>query len=141
MSYFIWTGKIWDKTRIIRHERALQLKETICDKCIQGRKSMRPVLEMVSICRDSPETVCVNSTTGGTWKKWCRDLFQVSSGERQLSVPAIIGVWPKPNVWQSKESEESGLRLITEERQYNNIVSSQTTSLNFGLGYFISLST
>ena len=70
----------------------LQLKETICDKCIQGRKSMRPVLEMVSICRDSPETVCVNTTTGGTWKKWCRDLHQVSSGERQLSVPAIIGV-------------------------------------------------
>ena len=70
---------------------SIDLKETICDKCVEGRKSFRPVLETIEVCRDTPETICVNTTVGVTWKKWCRNLNENNILE-PFSVPAIIGL-------------------------------------------------
>ena len=69
---------------------SIDLKETICDKCVHGRKSIRPILETIDVCRDLPETFCVNTAVEVSWKKWCRVLNQAEN--EQISVPALIGV-------------------------------------------------
>ena len=69
---------------------SIDLEETICDKCVHGRKSVRPILETMHVCKTVPETICINTPTDISWKKWCRELNQVEN--EKLSVPAIIGV-------------------------------------------------
>lgn len=72
----------------------VDLKETVCEKCVQGRRSVRPFLEETDVCRSVPVTFCSNVTVSNrdsSWKKWCRSL-DLSSTQFPLAVPAIKNV-------------------------------------------------
>ena len=54
----------------------IDLKETFCDKCVDGRKTIRPIHGEKYVCRDVNETFCANVTQPRNlrpnWKKWCK---------------------------------------------------------------------
>lgn len=68
----------------------VDLKETICDKCIQDRTTWRHVLEEIEICRWSQDEFCNDSRTS-KWKKWCRPLSELIL-HGNLAVPALTGL-------------------------------------------------
>lgn len=56
----------------------IDLKETTCDECKNGRTKIRPVIKEQVICRDKEETFCVNVTDDiGSWKKFCRPTNEI----------------------------------------------------------------
>lgn len=64
----------------------LDLKEVVCEKCVQGRTKVRPTLEEKEVCRNLTENYCINVTnTDVVWRKWC-----VENDKKITSVPAVI---------------------------------------------------
>ena len=51
----------------------ISLKETTCDKCVEGRTKIRPIVTVQEVCRQKTEQFCINMTdTLSNWKKWCK---------------------------------------------------------------------
>ena len=54
----------------------IDLKQTFCDKCVNGKRTIRPIHGEKYVCRDVKETFCANVTQPKNlrpnWKKWCK---------------------------------------------------------------------
>ena len=54
----------------------IDLKQTFCDKCVNGKRTIRPIHGEKYVCRDVKETFCANVTQPKNlrpnWKKWCQ---------------------------------------------------------------------
>ena len=52
-----------------------ELKEVVCEKCVEGRVKVRPVVETRNVCRTKRENFCLDVVDKEVrWRKWCRPL-------------------------------------------------------------------
>jgi len=52
-----------------------EMKETVCEKCVEGRVKLRPVVETRNVCRNKSEEFCLDVIDREVkWRKWCRPL-------------------------------------------------------------------
>ncbi len=52
-----------------------EMKEVVCEKCVEGRVKIRPVVETRNICRKKEENFCLDTVDREVrWRKWCRKL-------------------------------------------------------------------
>ena len=52
------------------------LKETVCEKCLEERIKVRPVVEERLVCRNKKEKFCLTIDEKSVkWRKWCRSIL------------------------------------------------------------------
>ncbi len=55
--------------------KKLELKEVVCEKCVEGRIKVRPVVEIRNVCREETENFCLDvDDEEVTWRKWCKKI-------------------------------------------------------------------
>ncbi len=72
-----------------RLPRPYELKEVVCERCLEGRVKVRPVVEQRRVCRRKEEEFCLDVVDREVrWRKWCREIQdrieeEVSQGGRK----------------------------------------------------------
>ncbi len=53
-----------------------ELKEVICEKCLDERVKVRPVVEEREVCRNKTQRFCLTVDEESVkWRKWCRGIL------------------------------------------------------------------
>lgn len=119
---------VTNKTRCVTDSlpKMVQLKEIVCEKCVEGRVKLRPVVETRRVCRDKVEHICVDvEEEDVTWRKWCRALEDTLPEESRAS-SASYQIEIAPGLWLTTKNRTEATFYLRQQAQLEETYSFTT---------------
>ncbi|TRY73979.1 hypothetical protein TCAL_15777 [Tigriopus californicus] len=124
---------VTNKTRCVTDSlpKMVQLKEIVCEKCMEGRVKLRPVVETRRVCRDKVEHICLDiQEEEVTWRKWCRPLEDTLPEESRAS-SASYQIEIAPGLWLTTKNRTEATFYLRQQAQLEetySLTTQQSTS-------------
>ena len=102
-----------------RIPKRFELKDVVCEKCVEGRAKIRPVVESREICQLKDEEFCLDVVEQEEhWRKWCRPIET-----KEYNIEIRPGEWITVN-----NTDEADLYLEQQDRNEAEYVVSTTVA-------------